>query len=127
MQIDLIFQKKNEEPPAILVRQLRNVRVLDWLDIPRMTMVLNEGGMKSGEPAVTIISQHPQMGAVMLATSLDKFLTAGSGMASYAENQWGWKRPDGHATIMPPDRETRKALLESIKKELEEWDDVDGS
>jgi hypothetical protein len=45
-------------------------------------------------------------------------------MLGAAESRFGWKRPEGYATIAPPDKETRKFLLEQIKKELEEWDEA---
>lgn len=98
--------------------------VIDLMSNESMTVVVMEKGMASGAPSVVIVSQNPG-GTVMLQTSLDKFLMAAAGMKAVAESRFGWVQPEGTFSILPPDRETRRALLESIKKELEEWEEVD--
>lgn len=118
MEAHIVVQGKNDPPQIEAVPPMVD---LTWNEV--ITFCVLEGGMKSGEPSVIIVSQDDE-GSVSLQTSLDKFLMAASAMATAAETRWGWKRPEGHATIMPPDKETRKALLESIKKELEEWDNA---
>jgi len=83
-----------------------------------------EGGMESGEPSVMILAVSKDGVGVAVETSLDKFVMAGIGMMALAEQGWGWKRPEGHASILPTlSDEKRKELLESIKKELESFDD----
>lgn len=121
MEVEILVQGKNETPKLRAI----NPPVMDFSNNEKITFCVIEGGMKSGEPSVMIISQDHR-GTAVLQTSLDKFLLAASSMATSAEVGWGWERPEGHASIMPPDRQTRKFLLESIKKDLEEWDDVDG-
>lgn len=120
MEVRLIVQKQNDTP------QLANIRqpVLDLTHNESITFCLVEGGMKSGEPSVLIVSEN-KTGSVVLQTSLDKFLTSGAGLLTAAETRFGWSRPEGYATIMPLNKEARRALLESLKKELEEWDTVD--
>jgi hypothetical protein len=115
MEIHLIAQGKTDPPRLITIKR----PVVDLTDNQVMTFCVIEGGMASGEPSVIIVSQDDEE-SICLQTSLDKFLSAGSGLAAMAEN-WGWTRPEGYLTIMPPDKETRKVLLEGIKKELEEW------
>lgn len=116
MEMTLIVQNKDDEP------QLTNLPepIFDFGNVPSITFCLIEDGMKSGEPSVLIISKTDQ-GSIVLQTSLDKFLAGAVGMTSAAETHWGWKVPEGYATLMPTDPASRKTLLESIKKELEEW------
>lgn len=121
MEVHILAQGKNE--PRV-VSDI-NEPVYNYSHIPIMTFCVVEGGMKSGEPSVVILSDVGE-GTIILQTSLDKFLMGASGMIALAEKKWGWKRPEGHATLMPPDRATRKKLLEAMKKELEEWDDAEG-
>jgi len=118
MEIHLIIQGKDDPP------QLRGLKepIIDLGQNEKMTLCLVEGGMESGEPSVLIISTDRD-GSIVLQTSLDKFLTGASGMMAAAEARWGWKRPEGSFTLMPPDKKTQKMLLEAIKKELEEWED----
>lgn len=117
MQISIIAQDL-DGPPVFVP----NRYVTDLTHRTTLTTCVVEKGMTSGEPSVIICSQGVE-GTVYLQTSLDKFLTAASGMMAMAETRWGWKRPEGSFTILPPDKETRKTLLETIKKELEEWSD----
>ena len=121
MEARILRQGKNDPP------QLQSIPpvIIDRTHKEDITFCVVEGGMASGEPSVLIVSEDFFQGSVVLATSLDKFLMGASGMAAQAEEHWGWKRPEGHATLMPPDKETRKKILEGIKKELEEWDEVD--
>ena len=118
MEIQIIASSKKNPQPLNLKDPIINLTGNE-----KLTVVVAEGGMASGEPSVLIISQD-EAGAVVLGTSLDKFLAAGQGMAGMAKNLWGWEQPEGYASFLPPDPETRKALLESIKKELEEWDET---
>lgn len=121
MQIDLRAQKKDAPPvfPFILEP------VINWSDEEALSMVVAEGVMASGEPAVYILCQKQSEGTIILATSLDKLMMAAAGLAGMAEKQFGWKRPEGSATLLPPlDPEMRKQMLEAIKKELEEWEDA---
>jgi len=110
-----------KDPPV-----LADIRrpLIDLTHNEKITFVVIEKGMQSGEPAV-IISSEDEEGSIALQTSLDKFMSGAMLMAGIAENQWGWVRPEGYATLMPPDKKTRKALLEQIKKELEEWEEID--
>jgi hypothetical protein len=96
--------------------------IIDLSGNQAMTFCVIEAGMQSGEPSVMIISADIE-GSIILQTSLDKFMTAASTMAALAETRWGWKRPEGHFSLMPPSKEARQALLEAIRKELEEWED----
>lgn len=118
MEAVLIAQGKNEPP------QLSSLPgpILDLSGNEKMTFAVIEGGMQSGEPAVMIISSDSE-GSIILQTSLDKLMTAASTLAALAETRWGWTRPDGHFSLMPPSKEARKTLLEAIRKELEEWGD----
>lgn len=126
MEIDIVVQGKADYPQLPLGKP-----ILDFSQIEKMTFVLVEAGMTSGEPSVIIAVEHPAFIAfpksVIVQTSLDKLLMAASALASAAETRFGWERPEGHATLMPPSREARRGLLESIKKELEEWGEIDGS
>lgn len=117
MEAVIIAQGKNDPPQLTLLEP-----VLDLSSNEKITFAVIEGGMQSGEPAVMIISADAE-GTILLQTSLDKFMTAASTMAAMAENKWGWKRPEGHFTLMPPTPEARKMLLEAIRTELEEWAD----
>lgn len=122
MSARIIAQGRGEPP------QLEDVPtpIFDLTGIPEITFCVCQGGMVSGEPSV-IIASSSKAGTVMLQTSLDKFLMGASGMSSLATSLWGWKQQEGYASILPGlDKEQRKALLESIKRELEEWDDGSG-
>lgn len=116
MEMKIIIQGKNDHP------KLRNIPrpIVDLSSNEKMTVCVIEGGMGSGEPSVMIISSDDE-GSVCLQTSLDKFMMAASAMASAATHHWGWVQQEGSFTLMPPDEETRKQLLESIKEELEGW------
>lgn len=110
----------------------------DWLQFPvvdkghvdAMTFCLVEKGMKSGEPSVLMVSgadrQMSQgIGSVIAQTSLDKFIASAVALKALAETHLKWVQREGHASIMPTlDGPARKAILEAIKKELEEWEDV---
>lgn len=119
MEISILAQGKDEEP------QLTDVPLplFDLTHIPKLTTVVIEGAMASGEPAV-IIACSSRAGTVMLSTSLDKFLMAAKGMAGMAETLWGWKMPEGYATLVTSDLsdDQKRAILESIKSELEGQD-----
>ncbi len=119
MRIKIIVQKKNAAP------QLANLKqpIIDLTHNESMTFCLVEAGMASGEPSVIIVSEDNE-GSICLQTSLDKFLAAAVGMKAAAESQLGWVEKEGSATLMPMSKEARKALLEAIQKELQEWDDV---
>lgn len=119
MKIKIIIQKETDEP------QLADLKrpVIDCTSNDTMTFCLVEKGMVSGEPSVIIVTEDNE-GSICLQTSLDKFLAAAVGMKAAAESQLGWVEKEGYATLMPMSKEARKALLESIQKELLEWDDV---
>jgi hypothetical protein len=124
MEAQILAIGKNESAPAFL----RNLHppFIDLRSNEKIIFVVNQGGMASGEPSVSIVSTAPGVGTVFLATSLDKFLMGAQGMVGMAESKWGWKLPEGYAKIMPDlSKKKRREILESIKKELEEWDDVD--
>ena len=121
MEAHIMAQGKNDPPKLVDLPG----PVIDQTHNEVITFCVVEAGMQSGEPSVIIVSSD-DLGSICLQTSLDKFLMGASGMIALAENQWGWKRPEGHFSLMPPDRETQKALLEAIKKELEQWGEVDG-
>lgn len=120
MELTIMIQGVNDPPRLKDIPQ----PIHDFSDVDSITLCVLESGMSSGDPSVMIVSKTNQ-GSIILATSLDKFLAGATGMAAAAETHWGWTIPEGYATILPPDKETRKALLESIKKELEEWDEVE--
>lgn len=117
MEIKLLAQGKND-PPGL---GYLSTPILDKTDNESLVMAVIEGGMRSGEPSVIIASSDSE-GTIYIQTSLDKLLTAAQSLATMAETKWSWKRPEGSFTIIPPDKDTRKDLLESIKKELLEWD-----
>jgi hypothetical protein len=119
VEIKIIIQGVEDPPQMTTLKQ----PIVDLMDNDKLTVCVIERGMVSGEPAVAIISENND-GSFIMQTSLDKFLSAASGMATAAESRWGWKRPEGHATIMPPDPETRKLLLEAMIAELREYDDL---
>lgn len=122
MEAHIIAQGKNDPPQFDPPQKF----VLDMTNIPEMTFCVCEGGMVSGEPSVIMAVEGAEE-VVFTQTSLDKFLMAASGMVALAQQNWNWVRPEGYATIMPGlTPEKRKELLESIKKELEEWDDTTG-
>lgn len=118
MEMHLVFQGLNDPPRLSEITQ----PIADLTQNPAMTVCLIQGGMQSGEPSVIIVSEETD-GSVCLQTSLDKWLMAAIAFVSYAEERWGWKRPEGFATLMPMEKEQRKALLQQIQKELEEWED----
>lgn len=119
MQIKIIIQKKIDGPQLASLRQ----PVIDCTGNDAMTFCLVEGGMQSGDPSVIIVSEDNE-GSIVLQTSLDKFLAAAVGMKAAAESQLGWVEKEGYSTLMPMEKDARKVLLEAIKKELEEWDNV---
>ena len=119
MEMQVVCQGKNEAPKVKVIHP-----IIDFTDNMSMTVAVIEAGMKSGEPSVIIISKNKE-GTVLLQTSLDKFLMAGITMKALAEERFGWVQKEGTFTILPPDKETRKKILEGIKKELEEWDNWD--
>lgn len=119
MQIKIIVQKKSDGPQLADLKQ----PVIDCTSNDTMTFCLVEKGMASGEPSV-IIATEDNEGSICLQTSLDKFLAAAVGMKAAAESQLGWVEKEGYSTLMPMEKSARKVLLEAIKKELEEWDDV---
>lgn len=108
MQIKIIVQKRTDGPQLTYLKE----PVIDLTGNEKMTFCLVEKGMASGEPSVIIVSEDDE-GSICLQTSLDKFLAAAVGMKAAAESQLGWV-----------EKEARKALLEAIQKELQEWDDV---
>jgi hypothetical protein len=114
----IIIQGKKDRPQLASLKQ----PIIDLTQNNVITFCVIEGGMVSGEPSVIIASEDSD-GSVVLQTSLDKFIMGATAMMGAAEHHWGWKQPEGHATLMPPDKEGRKMLLEAIKKELEEWDE----
>lgn len=118
MEAVIITQNRSDPP------QLANIKrpILDLSDNEKMTFCVIEGGMKSGEPAVLIVSETAT-GSVVLQTSLDKFLMAAHAMTESAKTNWEWEQPEGYASIMPMEPEARKAFLKSIQKELEEYED----
>lgn len=117
MELRVLCQCK-KDPPQLNVTH----PIIDLTSNMVMTVAVVEGGMQSGDPSVLIVSEDRE-GTVLLQTSLDKFLAAASSMTALAESRFGWKQQPGLFTMMPPDKETRKVLLENIKKELEEWED----
>lgn len=120
MEIHITGQGRNEPPKLQLKMPLG-----DFTDIESMHFCVIEGGMASGEPSVIIAVEDSEC-SVALQTSLDKFIAAGVGMIAYAEGHWGWKRPEGSVTLLPPmDKQARKELLLSLQKELQEWDDIE--
>lgn len=114
MEILVTGQGKNDPPRLDLPQP-----IIDMTGIERMMFCVMEGGMASGEPSV-IIAVSDKEGSVAFQTSLDKFLAAATGMVAYAETHWGWTRPEGYYSLVPPSPEAKKILLEAIKKELEE-------
>ena len=119
MKIKILVQKKTDRPKLAYLRR----PIVDVTQNETMTFCLIEGGMTSGEPSV-IIATEDTAGSICLQTSLDKFLAAAVGMKTAAESQLGWVEKEGYATLMPMEKSARKALLEAIKQELEEWDDA---
>lgn len=119
MELHVLAQGKNDPPKLEGIKQ----PVVDLSMVDSITMCVCEGGMQSGEPSVIIVTQDNE-GSVVIQTSLDKLIAGVSSVITLAETRWGWVRPEGHATLMPPDRATQKALLEAIKKELEEWEET---
>ena len=119
MKIQIVIQKKTDPPRLAGLKQ----PIIDLTQNDTMTFCLVEAGMASGDPSVIIVSEDDE-GSICLQTSLDKFLAAAVGMKAAAESQLGWVEKEGYATLMPMSKEARKALLEAIQKELQEWDDV---
>lgn len=118
MQMNVIIQGKDDPPKLSNLPQ----PIADFTENEEISVCLIEGGMVSGEPSVIIISSD-QNGSICLQTSFDKWLMATTAMIAAAESCWGWKRPEGFVSLMPLDNEVRRSLLESIKTELEEWDE----
>lgn len=116
MELHVLGQGKDDPP------QLNPTKPVWMLATGAMTVCVIERGMASGEPSVVVMASDEQ-GTAVIQTSLDKYLAGAISMTAIAETRWGWKKPEGFATIMPMEPEQRKALLEAIKKELEEWDD----
>ena len=120
MNLQFLVQKKTEHSKLAYL----NGPVLDLSSNDTLTLCLVEAGMVSGEPSIVIVSEN-DMGSIILQTSLDKYLSGAVMAMSSAQTQFGWKQPDGYASLMPMDKASRKLLLEKIKTELEEWDDLD--
>jgi len=118
MEIQILAQGKDE---ADKLRFLRGP-IVDVTSNEKLVFCVLEGGMVSGEPSVYIASQNPQ-GTIILATSLDKLLAAAGGLATLAETRWGWERPEGHATLMPPSPEARKAMTVALINDLIGYED----
>lgn len=95
-QISLRAHKKGDPKIPLVFPSGMMVHVQDTL-----TCVVLEAGMQSGEPSVMILGIDNDGVGVVLETSLDKFIMAAMGLKSLAENQLGWKQPEGHASIIP--------------------------
>lgn len=119
MEAHIIFQGKADPPRLTNLPQ----PIIDLSNNESITFCIIEGGMGSGDPSVMILSSDND-GTVVLQTSLDKLLTSAYAMTVYAETNWGWVRREGHFTVMPPAKPMRKAMLEAMIKELQEWDDA---
>lgn len=119
MEIKFVVQKVSDPPQLSYLR----TPFLDLSENESITFALIEKGMASGEPSIMIISENPE-GSVILQTSLDKLITATDLAISNAKHKFGWERPEGYASLMPMDSSSRKAILEQIKKELEEWETI---
>lgn len=117
MEMHFAIQKRGQRFPIELSEP-----IVDLSNNPSMFFCLVEGGMSSGEPAVVLGSIDIAKGSTIMATSLDKFLAAAASLKGAAEVHFGWQAPEGSFTIIPPDRETRRHLLQAISKELKEWD-----
>ena len=122
MQIDIVAQGL-KDPPVLSPHNA----YMDLSRLETMTCIVIEAGMSSGAPSVMIMSGSTGYGNVLLQTSLDKFVSAAYAMLVMAETRFGWKQSEGSFTLLPPDKETCKALLEALKKELEEWDNNENS
>lgn len=120
MEAHIYFQGRHDPPRLAAVQQ----PIIDLCENETIGFCLCEGGMMSGDHSVVIFSSDAE-GTVAMQTSLDKLLTAAQAMVGYAEEHWGWKRQEGHFTLLPPSKATRKTMLEAIQKELQEWDDAD--
>lgn len=124
-QISVRVHAKGDPPidrPPVLGHVLHSTEPLQF--------VVLEPGMVSGEPSVMIrVDDQRAAGVgvtVLLETSLDKLIAATSSLVALAESRFGWTRPVGHATLMPPSRAARRAMLEALVRELREWDALDG-
>lgn len=119
MEIELIAQPKKGP------RQIKNYSapIFGPPQSERLTFVVVEGGMQSGEPAVIMIGED-DFGTFVLQTSLDKLIMGTIGLKALAQSRFGWKEQEGHATLMPMGDIDRKQILLALKKELEEWDAV---
>lgn len=119
MEIELIAQPKKGP------RQIKNYSapIFGPPQSERLTFVVVEGGMQSGEPAVIMIGED-DFGTFVLQTSLDKLIMGTIGLKALAQSRFGWKESEGHATLMPMGNVDRKQILLALKKELEEWEAV---
>lgn len=117
MIMHIVSQGKDDPPTLAYLKR----PILDLTHNEEITFCVVEKGMGSGDPSVIIVTSDTE-GSICLQTSLDKFLSGAAAMSAIAETQWGWKRQEGHYSMMPMEPETRKILLEAIKKELEEWE-----
>lgn len=93
-QMKIKLHRKDDEPieflpPAGLVAQAQD----------NITVLLVEGGMKSGEPSVCLLGVSKDGVGVIIETSLDKFLMAAQATKAMAETQLGWVMPDGYAAL----------------------------
>lgn len=120
MEIKFLVQGLSDPPKLGYLQR----PVLNLSENPSITFALIEKGMTSGEPSIMIISENPE-GSVVLQTSLDKFLSAANLAIANAKEKFGWEQQEGYISLMPMDSSSRKAILEQIKKELEEWEDVE--
>lgn len=119
MEIKFLVQRISDPPKLGYLQR----PILDLSENESVTFALIEKGMASGEPSVMIISEN-ENASVVLQTSLDKLISATNLAISNAKAKFGWEQKEGYASLMPMDSSSRKAILEQIKKELEEWDDV---
>lgn len=120
MEIKFILQRVSDPPKLAHFQQ----PYLNLAANGSLIFALIEKGMVSGDPSVMIISENPE-GTVFLQTSLDKLITATNLAVTNAKEHLGWEQPEGYVSLLPMDKAARKAILEQIKKELEEWDDID--
>ena len=118
MPIELRVQSKDGEPGF---REEELTRpITDFTKNQTMTMLLMEN---DGSPSI-IFASKCYAGTLFMQADLEELMSGVMMAMRVAEEQFGWSRPDGYGNPLAMPTDARRAVLESIKKELETLDNV---
>lgn len=123
-ELNVIVQRKHDM--SVLVDTPEPL--IDGTKNQYMTLCLIRGSKLSG-PQVLIIS-FDATGTMCMQISLEKFLLGADRLIEMAKNEWNWEPPDTYLHLMktdPDPKTARRIVLETIKKELERLDVMEGN